>query len=474
MKSLISIVRKLTEHEIESFRTFLNRHGKSNKNKKLDLFNELVVQSQQNGPLFGHADKKERSRQSAYQLKKRLQEELYSFLISQQQDNNGNDTLFLEMECHKKLYCFKILYDKGVHAHAYQILEKVLNIASKNALHTIYLETLTLKNVYFPLTRSAWKRKIPVSVQITNLRKNISRNLYINQYLSHSLTMSFESDISFRRKLINEMTTPDEYGDEHIVARLMEVNHHLFQCHFTASYGILKDLLPSESGKLEDAAMLALIYTELIKVSMCLQLTDETAKWVAMADELIRSSDPFIPVLMELSFIHHMRSGNTDAADSVLHKASQYKQIAENESTSTRWLFYGMFLSLQKKEYSKVIKAANADAIYSLKEKSWLIIARILEIFSIYEIRDFDWLFYKIENLRKTVATTGDSYPRLSQLTVCIKNHLRERIHDSTVSEGLRQIEIQYPWHPLTNELLNLCDHLRLLVTAARPALTVA
>lgn len=109
MKSLRSIISKLSHNEIGTFRLFLSSHCRNGKNKKLELFDYLVNQTPESLP----SDSNEVSRQSVYQLKKRLKEELYAFLITQEQVKVCNDRSFLEMECHKKLYCFKILFDKG-------------------------------------------------------------------------------------------------------------------------------------------------------------------------------------------------------------------------------------------------------------------------------------------------------------------------------------------------------------------------
>jgi hypothetical protein len=172
MKSLLSIIKKFSQNEVETFRRFLSGYNRGKKNKKLELFNYLVTQGHDFDDF--QVDKKN-SRQSIYQLKKRLQEDLYSFLLSQQQTRNCNDEVFLEMDCHKKLYCFKILFDKGVHEHARQILDDVLNISAKHYLHNIYLEAVGLKNAYFPLTKLTNKGKIQVNTQIKKLRRRISR-----------------------------------------------------------------------------------------------------------------------------------------------------------------------------------------------------------------------------------------------------------------------------------------------------------
>ena len=93
MKPLRSIISKLSPNEIGTFRLFLSTHCRNGKNKKLELFDKLVRQTPESTTAVIDA-----SRQSLYQLEKRLKEELYSFLITQEQVRDYNDRFFIEMD----------------------------------------------------------------------------------------------------------------------------------------------------------------------------------------------------------------------------------------------------------------------------------------------------------------------------------------------------------------------------------------
>ena len=265
-----------------------------------------------------------------------------------------------------------------------------------------------------------------------------------------------------RRKLIDEMIVSNTSENEYVVDRLMDINHHLYRCDFRLAYEQLLDLAPTEPETFADPAILGLIYIELIKSSICLNLHHETEKWLSKSEIILRYSGTFLPIILDLAFINSLRSGNTTVSDGILSQANACKQILQSDIASAKWSFYSMFLAFTKRDFRHVIKIVNADAIYALKEKSWLIIAKFVEILSIFEMEDSDWLHYKIESLRKTLAGFGQNYPRLHHIAVHLKNHLSEKkVLPKDYHENITEVDKQFPWHPLSNELINLCHHLK-------------
>jgi hypothetical protein len=447
---------------MEGFRAFLSSHRRTGKNKKLELFDHLVHRSADDRPVhLPDQEDRKSSRQSVSQLKKRLQEDLYSFLISQHQSKNYNDPLVLEMDCHKKLYCFKILFDKGVHDHAYGILEQVLNISVKHSLHSLYLEAISLKNIYFPSIQGGPKRKVLVNTRIKSLKQNISRSLYVNQYLSDSRASLFDDDTHFRRKLMNELAGFELTENEYVLDHLMEVNRSFYLRDFESAYDLLMELAETDECISGDASILGLIYIELAKVCICLSDPGQAMEWVCKAELLLEGSESFVCVLLELRFIIAFRFDDMEAVTTVLEQAGCIKDLRDNEVLTARWSLYTLFLNFQKKEFKAVIKAVNAGHAAMLKNKNQLYIIKILEIFSIGQLEDSDWFHYKIESLRKLMGGEGKQ-PRFNQVVNLIRGCMSgKKLSPSDVEDRIIQIEKQYPWHPLGCELFDFCSHLR-------------
>jgi hypothetical protein len=462
MKPILSIINKLSPEEIETFRRFLSSHCRTGKNRKLELFDFLVNHSDENDPAdFSDPLDKKGSRQSAYQLKKRLQQELYCFLISQDQPKNTHDQLFLEMDCHKKLYCFKILFDKGVEDHAHQILNQVLDISVKHSLHSLYLEAIRLKNIYFPLTKTSRRRKILVNSQIKKLKKSISRNLYINQYLSDSRNLMFESDVYFRQKLIRGSRNLVLAKNEYVIGGLIGVNQLFYQRDFVSAYNKLIALAENHSGFSGDINLLGLVYIEMVKACICIGDIPQGREWMSKAEFTLGEFESFLYVLLELRFIISLRSGDREKVKWVIDRISKTREISDNEVLAAKWLYYSLFPSFESGEFKKVIKVANSNPVLMVKNKSCLINVKVLEILSISHLQDPDWLYYKIENLRKIINGTEGKYQRSSQIVNLLKATIcGNKLSASDIEGRIRQIENQFPWHPLSNELVNFCSYI--------------
>jgi hypothetical protein len=463
MKSLLSIIDKLSHNEIGTFRVFLSSHCKNGKNKKLELFDHLVNQTPESLP----PDANDVSRQSIYQVKKRLKEELYAFLITQEQVKVSNDRSFLEMECHKKLYCFKILFDKGIHDHAQQVLNDVLNMAFKDSLHSIYLEAVNLKNIYFPLAQTKVVRKIPVNHQIKKLKKNLGRNLYVNQYLSEAGNFLHDSDDSFRRRLMRRLADFDLAETEPVIVRLMEVNRLFCQKNFHLAGNTLLELLDTDVDLSGDANMLSLVYIELIKACICMNDLAEAQRWLPQAEPGLIKIDTFGHVLLELQFIIAMRAGDSVGLADLLGQSKRVRDICENPVLKVKWLFYDLLMRFQEREFKGVIKGANANSTLFVKDKGWLMNLKMLELLSIYQLKDSDWLYYKLESFRKIISGTEWRHQRISQIVNLLKIQVSGKgLSQADMHDKITRLEKEFPWHPLSNELVNYCTCLKALLTA--------
>ena len=460
MKSLVSIIRKLSPNEILSFRSFLATHSRSGKNKKLELFDQLIRASDVT-PFNPNAT----SRQSTYQLKKRLQDELYSFLIIQGQEKNGDDQLFLEMDCHRKLYCFKILYDKGIRDHASQVLNEILDISSEHGLHSIYLEAINLRNTYFPL-RESIKLKIPIRYQLRKLKKALGRNLYINQYLVESSKAYYDNDGCFRLTLMNELVCFDLSATEPVVEELMAVNHLIHQRDFRAANEKLTQLSNADAKLAGDEKLRGLIYIDLSKINLCLGNIETARQWLGCARRVLGRPDSFSEVLLELDFILHARTWEIDGLGRTISCARQSREIWENDVLRGKWSCYSLYLLYVQNKNREVIKAINGDPIFAYKHKGWLINVKLLEMLCILRTGDFDWLFYKVESLRKIVSGLSEKPERTILLLSLIKTFVADNGSAAYLDDRIQLLEREHPWHPMSIEVINHAEALATISTS--------
>lgn len=461
MKSLVSIIKKLSPNEINTFRSFLTTHSRTGKNKKLELFDQLVRTTDVT-PFNSSAT----SRQSTYQLKKRLQDELYSFLTLQDQQRNGDDQLFREMDCHRKLYCFKILYDKGIRDHASQVLQEVIDVSSEHGLHGLYLEAINLRNNHFPVKKDV-KRKIPIRYQLRKLKKALGRNLYINQYLTESAKIFFDNDGSFRLTLINELVYFDLSATEHVIEQLMDVNHLIHQREFLSAQDKLVRLSEAELG--DDDKLRGLILIDLAKVTLCLGNIARTAELIANVREFVGRYGSFFTVFLELNFFIHVRNGDFSQLSRIVNEARQNKEIRESDVLRGKWACYSLYMSFLLGRYREVIKIVNGDPVFAFRNRSWLINIKFLELVCILKTGDVDWLFYKIESLRKLISTLTEKPERVMRLLALIKAFASGQGSFAVIREKIVSLEREYPWHPFGIEVINYTQVLLELSKEAPP-----
>jgi hypothetical protein len=446
MKSLASIIDKLSPDEIETFRVFLISNSRTLKNKKLDLFNTIVEQKQAPKTLVI-------SRQSAYQLKKRLQEQLYSFLVSQEQTRT-NDQMFLEMDCHRKLYCFKILFDKGIHDHAFNLLQEITSVSEKYSLHSIYLDSINLRNTYFPLKKNRAKKNIPISGKIRKLTNSLGRNLYVNQYLTTATSVLHDTDQAFRKSLMADLIGFDISEAELVVERLLVINNKFFDLDFLSAREQLLGLLEEDSIASVDENIVGLIYIELVKSCICMNDLQSASKWLKDGEATLHKFDLFTSVILELKFIIALRNGQPESARSIILRAEQMHEVISSEVLNLKWSYYSLLLSFQERRYKEVIKAVNANPIFSNRMRNALVNVKFLEILSVFHLNDWDWLQYKIDSFRKIIGGLDDRFPRIVQTIALLKAQTGGRIvSDAEISEAISLIEQEFPWHPLSLEV---------------------
>ncbi len=457
MKSLTSIIEKMSPSEIEMFRVILKSNSRSEKNKKLELFDNIVDRK-------FRAEPSHLSRQSVYQLKKRLQDQLYSFLISQEQMKTSDNQLFLEMDCHKKLYCFKILFDKGIHDHALQVLDEVVSISSKNSLHGLYLDAVNLQNMYFPLKRRRSPKDIAIGAEIKNLNKSLSRNLYLNVYVIKSTTQYHESDQSFRQTLINEFINFDVPENEALLETLMEINQLFLANDFFTAHRLLTKVYEEKTLTGLDENILRLILIELTKSSLCIDDMNEASHWLHQAESLPGKLESFLPILLELRFIVAFRMRKLNNLNDILRQSEAIPAIATNEALHFKWNWFHLIANFENRKYKDVVRLANANAAFSTKSKHGIVHVKALELLAIYQMNDYDWLSYKIDSLRKYIGGMDDKLSRIVQLFVVIKNHVVGRPISETYA-AIDMIDQQSPWHPLSTDLLNYCEFFKSALT---------
>ncbi len=453
MRSLNSIIVKLSVPEVESFRAFLKGQSRCRGRKKLDLLDQILSGKSDEALINAESV----SRQSVYQLKKRLQDDLYSFLVLQEQEGKATDPLFIEMDCHKKLYCFKILFDKGIHDHAAQILEEVIDIANQHNIDSVYLEAVNIRNACFVSAPVSLKKNAPINSRIKKLRNTLGCGLYINHYITETEKALLDPENVFRERLIARFANFELTRSGNIIDQLALVNQ-LFLKH---DYGLvvtrLTDLLNQPSVQTEDPRIIGLIHIEITKAYVCLSRLDLASDHLQSAQLFLSGAESFVIVFAQLRFIICLREDLFVKAGEICDEISLRRAISGNELRKGRWAMNALCLYLAQGGYREVIKRINGYAMSILKSRKWLCTMRALELICIYQLGDHDWLQYKIENFRKSFGTTSDSsLLRVAGMVGLLRQQVTDSLSHSQMIRLVVDFESCHSWDPLGMEVINL------------------
>ncbi|MBL6445555.1 hypothetical protein JMN32_04500 [Fulvivirga sp. 29W222] len=463
MKSLFSIVKNLSDKEARAFQRLFLTKKRVGENKKRQLF-EAALKSKRHADFKQFIRDQKYSRQNYYQLSKRLRESLYDFLLSFHQTKREDDRFGEEMACHKKLYCIKILLDRGMEDHARQMLEEVLFTSEKEHLTVIHCEAVDLQNRYFPFEAPSVNTSCNY---IKNLSSDLSINEYLKQYIIESVKNDHNSDDGLRgslMQLIGKEQLP--LADVSFIHQLHEINglfhQHLFEVAFIRLKTLIKKL---EEQHDPNGVCLGLTYLELTKASICIRNFGEADRFLLRAEKYLEQTLPWQSVIYELKYIIALRSFNTDLQGKLLQEINRVLVDHNKDMFEGRWGYYKAYHHYQKGELKEIIKLANSSVTNAIKDQRELLMLKMLELICIYRLNDQDWFFYKSECLRKQLNGKVDKSDRLQMFFSIFRKPFDTSSGQNLMLKKLKMLEDISPWHPLSKELLSFGGLLSALIT---------
>ncbi|UII31268.1 hypothetical protein LVD17_23535 [Fulvivirga ulvae] len=467
LKSLYSIIKNLSDKEARAFQRLFLSKKRGGENKKRQLF-EAALKSKRHTDFRQFVRAQKYSRQNYYQLSKRLRESLYDFLLSFHQTKRDGDRFCEEMTCHKKLYCVKILLDRGMEDHARQMLEEVLIISEKEHLTVIHYEAIDLQNRYFPFEAPSAHTTCGY---IKSLNSDLSINEYLKQYLIESVMKDHNSDHGLRGSLIQFIIKEQlPVSDVSFIRELHEINGLFHQRLFEVASLRLKSLFEKLSESSDpNGVCLGLTSLELAKASVCTRSFDEASGFLIIAEKYLEHTQLWQSIIYELKYIIALRTFNTKEQNRLLHEVKQTLVTYDKEVFEGKWGYYTAYYYYQKGEFKEVIKLANSRIANTIKDQRELLMLKMLELICIYRLNDQDWFFYKSECLRKQLNGKIDKSDRLQMFFSIFRKPFDNSSGENLMLKKLKMLEDISPWHPLSKELLSFSGILSSLITVFEP-----
>lgn len=352
-----------------------------------------------------------------------------------------------------------MLLDRNMPEQAQQVLEEAISASEKYQLRDIYFEALNLKNKYFPLADQSGPSSNVKFRYIKDIRDNLGKNEYIREYMVASVSENHECDTLLRERLITFIEQHYSGTDNEVIAHFMHVNQLFKDRKFESAYLYLKALVEVlfDQSVQPDITMQGLICLELAKACICLDRSKEALNFLQHAENHLSHLDYWKAVIYELKFVIALRAGEDGKQMSILTAAKKLCLHVNCEQHQRRWNLYAAWYYYMNKDFKEVIKHANDRGTQAQSSQQEQVILKVLELMSIRHQQDQDWFYYKSESLRKQLTGRTDVTERLfAQFTILKRYTLCDQ---DSAFEKLEEMENQYPWHPLSHELINL-NHL--------------
>lgn len=431
MKDLIRIMSCFSDVEMRAFRLYLNQHQKRGHNKKEALMDLLMKYPAKSVDQIRNALNRKISKQALYQLKKRLKDDLITFMMANHQVNESNQASAGRLSCYRMLYYFNVLVQRGLRQDARKLLEELELKARSFHLPDILLSVQGLRHRHFPLTTKEpeWMH---TNALIDDTCEEIKLAQLQNDYLKQRLgiTRSVQP-----RSSLYIPDTSDLYFNNRASLCYSGLSIMLESRDYIKLYRLAYRMLLRQPFFLNQVGKVnrGILFLYLSQSALCLGHLKRAREWLTNAELDFRKMKYWELHILELRFFIEIRSGNLIELPKIIKKAENAIQSSKMEALRYRWRLFEAFRAYKNGEYPHVVQLANLHTEFP-SPPEWIFSLRLLELMSIQKMKDPDWLRYKLESLRKKATGQLAGGHRLFVMLKMINHNLKhgnnERLND--------------------------------------------
>ncbi|MBL4586603.1 MAG: hypothetical protein JKX84_06060 [Flavobacteriales bacterium] len=474
MQRLNGLVKMLRRGEKRLLRHLYTANNNGEKRLRLELF-ELIESGKINSDSDARIALGSKQSDSAYShLKTRLREDILNVLLLQESPKRiVQPNRAAVFECWKKLAQAYVLIFRGAKQEGGRILKSAADLADRYELSA---EKVLINHVIREALYSFTDVK-----QLNLVNENIRGDLSVWMDVLRSEEISFV------------MTLPHLYKDTYMVkelgfeASMIDELRSLFNKTGTSRIGFWYYLAFVEhctnSGEYEKALKAGHQFLELVEKSPAvrsknniagvnqtlgliyleLRKFDEAIKFLARSEKLFPPTTGFNRLLCLQSLtLATTANGNLSEALQQVNTALNHPRISGREHLIPQWLFIQAGLEFLSGDVEASFKTVNKEGYLLKHPDEWNIQLRLLEMLQLIEMKDEDWLDFKLDATRKFLTRHKElDTPRVRAAVDVISNLLRKDLDFSQLSDkSLAQInncieeKEDYQWKPSSPELV--------------------
>lgn len=467
----------LRQGEKRLLRHLYTANNNGERRLRLELF-ELIESGKANSDSDARSILNDAQSGSAYShLKTRLREDILNVLLLQESPKRiAQPNRAAVLECWKKLAQAYVLIFRGGKQESARILKSAAVLANR---YELTAERVLIDHV----TREALYSFTDVK-QLNSINEEIRDGL------------SVWTDILRSEELSYVMTLPHLYKDSGITEepgfelRMIEELKTLFQKSNTSRIGFWYYLAYIEyctnNGEFDQAVKAGLKFLQLVESSPSVRSKNNIAgvnqtlgstyielrKFPEAIEHLLEAEKLFPATgfnrlsCLQLLFIASTANEAYDSAFEYSLTAMQHPRISKREHLIPQWLFMQACVQFLSGDVDASFKSVNKDGYLLKQQDEWNIQFRLLEMMQLVEMKDEEWLEFKLDATRKFLTR----HKQLDTLRVraavdIISNLLKKDLDFGELSEkSVQQLDAcleeadGYEWLPAGPELVRF-DH---------------
>ena len=450
MKGLVSLVKTMRASEKRLLLHHYSRETNAEQKMRLKLF-KLI-----NKGVFTDVEAKEKLNKSvspsAYShLKSRLKDDILNVLLMQDTSKRlAQPNRAAELDCRKKVAQSHLLLLRGARVEGMKLLQSAMKTANKYELLAERLQMHHLLREKFLGTGS--------SLELNRLNTEITNDLKQYEALLFAEEKSFVlSSPEFAKSL--KSRSKDKRNLE-----LIEELKKLFKKHKLARIGFWYYMAATEfysaQGNYNDVVQLGLKFLKLVKESPAVKSKNNIAgvnMTVGVAQlqlgnfekaktHFLESSQLFPSAgfnrLTTLQFLVQTETAMREFqnANTRVSAALSHPRIELREFLKPRWLYLKSCVEFMSGDVEASFKSLNQD-VYLLKQvDEWNVQFRLLEMMQLVEMKDEEWLEFKVDTTRKFLNRHKELITGRTKIAVEVfVSLLRNGQNFDSLSDGLKE-----------------------------------
>ncbi len=475
MKSLNSLIKVLRPSEKRLLLHYYSRNTNAEEKLRLKLFRII-----QEGKATTDAEAREllngAGGPSAYShLKARLKNDILNVLLTQDTSKRlAQPNRAAELDCRKKVAQSHLLLLRGAQLEGMNVLNKALKTADKFELLAERLQINHLLREKF-LGAGSTKELKRLNKVINADMKRYEDLLFVEQQSFVLSSPDFSKNLRSKAKQEGYLELIDNLGKLYRKHRLARIGFWYYMAateYYAAkdNYGEVVQLglkflrLVERSPAVKSKNNIAGVNQTVGTGYLELRDFEDAKKHLEKSEKLFASTGFNRLACLQLKYMAQVAMNDPESGLATVGSALAHPRIERREHLLPRWLYFKACAEFLAGDFDESLKSLNRDG-YLLKQRDdWNIQFRIFEMLLLIELKDEEWLEFKLDTTRKFLTRHKKLVNARVRMAIDVISNLQRKDLDFTglTDDNRQKVKLAitedkgYKWSPEGPEIVRV------------------